>query len=88
MPKVGIYCRLSIEDQDKNNADSISIQNQKAMLSEYCRERNWDIYEIYIDDGYSGTDRNRPAFNRLLRDCEAGNVDIVLCNVHRIKPAR
>ncbi|MBQ9906115.1 MAG: recombinase family protein [Oscillospiraceae bacterium] len=79
MPKVGIYCRLSIEDQDKNNADSISIQNQKAMLSEYCRERNWDIYEIYIDDGYSGTDRNRPAFNRLLRDCEAGNVDIVLC---------
>lgn len=49
MPRVGIYCRLSIEDQDKNNADSISIQNQKAMLSEYCRERNWDIYEIYID---------------------------------------
>ena len=80
MPKVGIYCRLSIEDKDKAGSDdSQSIQNQKAMLRDYCIERGWEIYDIYVDDGYSGIDRTRPAFCRLLRDCEQGKIDIVLC---------
>ncbi len=80
MPNVGIYCRLSIEDRDKPDCDaSQSIQNQKAMLREYCKERGWDIYDIYCDDGYSGVDHSRPAFNRLLHDCEAGHINIVLC---------
>ena len=80
MPKVAIYCRLSIEDKDKlGNDDSQSIINQKNMLRDYCRERDWEIYDIYVDDGYSGIDRSRPEFNRLLRDCEAGHIDIVLC---------
>ncbi|MCM1220003.1 MAG: recombinase family protein, partial [Lachnospiraceae bacterium] len=80
MAKVGIYCRLSIEDKDKlKHDDSQSIQNQKSMLRDYCRERDWEIYDIYCDDGYSGVDRNRPEFNRLLRDCENGHIDIVLC---------
>ncbi|MBR4628572.1 MAG: recombinase family protein [Ruminococcus sp.] len=80
MPKVAIYCRLSIEDRDKSGSDdSASIQNQKSMLRDYCRERDWEIYDIYVDDGYSGIDRSRPEFNRMLRDCEAGHIDIVLC---------
>ncbi len=80
MPEVAIYCRLSIEDRDKVGDDvSESIQNQKAMLRDYCRERDWAVYDIYVDDGYSGIDRSRPEFNRLLRDCEAGRIDIVLC---------
>ncbi len=80
MPKVAIYCRLSIEDRDKSiNDDSQSIANQKSMLRDYCRERDWEIYDIYCDDGYSGIDRSRPEFNRMLRDCEKGNIDIVLC---------
>ncbi len=80
MPKVGIYCRLSIEDKDKlKTDDSQSIQNQKSMLRDYCNERNWEIYDIYCDDGFSGTDRTRPAFNRLISDCESGKIDIVLC---------
>ena len=49
------------------------------MLREYCLERNWEIFDIYTDDGFSGIDRTRPAFTRLLRDCEQGNIDIVLC---------
>ena len=50
VPKVGIYCRLSIEDKDKAGGDdSASIQNQKAMLRDYCIERGWEIYDIYID---------------------------------------
>lgn len=78
--KVGIYCRLSIEDKDKlKNDDSQSIQNQKSMLRDYCKERDWEIYDIYCDDGYSGIDRSRPDFNRLLHDCEAGKINIVLC---------
>lgn len=80
MPKVGIYCRLSIEDRNKSDGDaSASIQNQKEMLRNYCRDRDWEIYDIYIDDGYSGIDRSRPEFNRMLRDCEKGNINIVLC---------
>lgn len=80
MPKVAIYCRLSIEDKDKSgDNDSQSILNQKSMLRDYCRERDWEIYDIYCDDGYSGIDRSRPEFNRLLRDCEKGVIDIVLC---------
>ena len=80
MPKVGIYCRLSIEDKDKlKTDDSQSIQNQKSMLRDYCRERDWEIYAIYCDDGYSGIDRCRPEFNRLLHDCESGKINIVLC---------
>ncbi len=78
--KVGIYCRLSIEDKDKlKNDDSQSIQNQKSMLRDYCKERDWEIYDIYCDDGYSGIDCSRPDFNRLLHDCEAGKINIVLC---------
>ena len=80
IPKVGIYCRLSIEDKDKlKTDDSQSIQNQKAMLRDYCHERDWEIYDIYCDDGYSGIDRTRPAFHRLLADCEAGKINLVLC---------
>lgn len=80
MPKVGIYCRLSIADKDKlKSDDSQSIQNQKSMLRDYCHERNWEIYDIYCDDGYSGIDRSRPEFNRLLHDCEKGYINIVLC---------
>lgn len=80
MPKVAIYCRLSIEDKNKPASDnSQSIVNQKSMLRDYCHERDWEIYDIYCDDGYSGIDRSRPEFNRLLSDCERGVIDIVLC---------
>ena len=80
MPNVGIYCRLSIEDRDKSlNDPSASIQNQMAMLRDFCHEREWDIFDFYVDDGYSGVDPNRPDFRRLIKDCEDGNIDIVLC---------
>ncbi|MBQ8238297.1 MAG: recombinase family protein [Oscillospiraceae bacterium] len=79
--KVAIYCRLSDEDRDKlhENDDSASIQNQKAMLAEYASDNGWTIYDIYSDDDYAGSDRCRPAFNRLIQDARAGLFDIVLC---------
>lgn len=79
--KVGIYTRLSDEDRNKVSPedDSRSIQNQKTMLIQYATEQGWDIYSIYSDDDYTGSDRNRPEFNRLLKDAEQRKIDIVLC---------
>lgn len=79
--KVAIYCRLSEEDRNKQfeTDDSNSIQNQKAMLKQYADEQGWDVYEIYSDDDYTGSDRRRPAFNRLLKDAEDRKFNIVLC---------
>ncbi len=78
---VGIYNRLSEEDRDKLNEfdESQSIQNQKSMLISYAISQGWEIYNIYSDDDYRGSDRDRPAFNQLMKDAEAGKFNIVLC---------
>ena len=56
--KVAIYCRLSEEDRNKQfeTDDSNSIQNQKAMLLQYAMEQGWELYNIYSDDDYTGSD--------------------------------
>lgn len=79
--KVAIYCRLSEEDRNKQREtdDSNSIQNQKSMLLQYSLEQGWDVYNIYSDDDYTGADRRRPEFNKLLADAENRKFDIVLC---------
>ena len=79
--KVAIYCRLSEEDRNKQfeTDDSNSIQNQKAMLLQYAAEQGWEVYNIYSDDDYTGSDRRRPEFCRLLKDAEERKFDIILC---------
>ena len=79
--KAALYCRLSEEDRNKQCAtdDSNSIQNQKAMLLQYATEMGWEVYQIYSDDDYTGSDRRRPEFVRLLKDAEQRKFDIVLC---------
>lgn len=79
--KAAIYCRLSEEDRNKANEtdDSNSIQNQKTMLLQYAVANGWDVYNIYSDDDYTGADRKRPEFQRLLADAEAHKFDVVLC---------
>lgn len=81
MTRVAIYCRLSEEDRDKRceKDDSESIQNQKAMLLQYTMEQGWELYNVYSDDDYTGSDRRRPEFNRLLKDAEQHKFDIILC---------
>lgn len=78
---VAIYSRLSEEDKNKLNEydDSQSIQNQKSMLISYAVSQGWEIYNIYSDDDYKGSDRNRPAFRQLMEDAKAHKFDIVLC---------
>ena len=63
--KAGLYIRLSINDSLND-----SINNQTNILKEYCYINNISIYDIYIDNGYTGTNYNRPEFNRLIRDIE------------------
>ena len=79
--KTAIYCRLSSEDRDKLSVDddSTSIQNQKDMLIKHAISNGWEIYSIYSDDDYSGADRNRPEFKRLIKDAKSRKFDIVLC---------
>lgn len=79
--RVDIYARLSDEDRFKKdrNDDSESIANQKSMLLKYALNQGWEVINIYSDDDYSGADSTRPAFNKMLNDCENGLVDIVLC---------
>ncbi|MCL1867152.1 MAG: recombinase family protein [Oscillospiraceae bacterium] len=83
MVNAAIYTRLSHEDTDRDNQhltdESESIQNQKAMLGDYCKEKGWNVFDSYCDEDFSGIDRNRPEFNRLLSDCESGCIDVVLC---------
>lgn len=79
--KVAIYCRLSEEDRNKQaeTDDSNSIQNQKSMLLQYSMEQGWEVYNIYSDDDYTGADRKRPEFNRLLADAEQRRFNVILC---------
>ena len=74
---VGIYIRLSREDDDKV-IESESITNQKSLLLQYVKENNLMVYDTYIDDGYSGTNFDRPEFNRLLNDIELGRINMVI----------
>ena len=72
--KAAIYVRLSKEDEGKVDDVSESIKNQTALLLNYVKENNLSVYEIYTDDGYSGTTTDRPAFQRMLQDIEDKNV--------------
>ena len=81
MIRAAIYCRLSEEDRNKKNefAESESIQNQKSMLMEYCKNQGWEIVDMFCDEDMSGADRDRPEFHRMLECCRDGLVDVVLC---------
>ena len=74
---VGLYIRLSREDDDKT-FESESITNQKSLLLQYAQENNLRVYDIYIDDGYTGTNFDRPEFKRLIKDIELKRVNMVI----------
>lgn len=75
--KAAIYCRLSKEDEGKSG-ESESIQNQKSMLTAYAAEKGFEVYQIYSDEDYSGIDRERPAFNEMIRAASEHRFDVVL----------
>ena len=71
-----LYCRLSQEDA--NEGDSNSITNQKDILLRYAKEHRFPNPTFFVDDGYSGTNYDRPGFQRMLSEIEAGKVVVVL----------
>ncbi|EEG88945.1 hypothetical protein COPCOM_03035 [Coprococcus comes ATCC 27758] len=85
---VAIYCRLSKEDLDENKIDNLSrsIQNQKSMLTDFAEINGWQIFDIYCDDNLSGVARDRPEFNRLIRDASLRKFNIILCKTNRALP--
>lgn len=75
--RAAIYCRLSKEDEGARG-ESESIQNQKALLAAYAGERGWSVRGVYCDEDYSGADRERPGFCRLLEAAKAREFDVLL----------
>ena len=73
---VGIYCRLS--NDDERDGESASIENQKLLLQRYVRQKGWNEIDTYIDDGYSGTNFDRPGVQRLIEDAKVGKINVVL----------
>jgi len=74
--KAGLYCRLSSDDG--LTQDSSSILKHKMMLEKYCKENDLVVSDVYMDDGYSGLNYNRPSFNRLINDIESKKVNLVI----------
>lgn len=73
---VGIYCRLS--NDDEREGDSVSIENQRLLLQRYVQEQGWNLIDTYIDDGFSGTNFQRPGVQRLIADAKAKRINVIL----------
>ena len=71
-----LYCRISLDDGGDN--ESMSISNQKIMLRDFAEKHGMFQYEYYVDDGYTGRNFNRPAFQRMIADIEAGKIGCVI----------
>ena len=74
---VGIYIRLSREDEN-NSDESESITNQRDFLEDYVRTNRFNLIDEYVDDGYTGTNFERPAFKRMICDIENGKINCVI----------
>ena len=75
--KVGMYMRLSHDDE--RAGESLSIENQRTILTRYIEEQGWTVYDEYIDDGISGTTfEERPGVQRLLEDAQNGRINLII----------
>ena len=73
---VGIYCRLS--NDDERDGESVSIENQKTILQKYADDNGFRNTQFYVDDGWSGTNFDRPDFQRLIADMDAGKIGTII----------
>ena len=78
--KVAIYIRLSKEDIDRGYDESESIKNQRDLLTEYVRKlgMEYNLVDIYTDQGFTGTNFNRPGFQKMINDIEFGKINMVI----------
>ena len=76
---IGVYLRLSKEDEkDELNKQSESIENQLTFLNDFVSSYGWKVKKIYKDDGYSGTNYNRPDFKKMICDIENKEINMVI----------
>ena len=76
--KVAAYLRLS-KEEFSNEKESNSITNQKIIINNYLKEHNeYKLVDYYIDDGYSGTNFDRPEFQRMLEDIKNKKIDVII----------
>lgn len=74
--RAGLYLRLSKDDDQAG--ESFSIGTQRSILMDYCQANRYEVFNIYIDDGYSGMNFDRPGFRKLLGDIELGLINMVI----------
>ncbi|MDO5519682.1 MAG: recombinase family protein [bacterium] len=82
MTMAALYIRLSKEDEEKryDGDESESIKNQRLLLLQYASAHSYQVYNIYVDEDYSGLyDTKRPAFYQMLKDAREGKFDTILC---------
>ena len=75
--KVALYIRLSKED-DGEQQESQSVINQRSLLKDFTNTHKLDVYDEYVDDGFSGTSFDRPSFKRMIGDIESKKVNMVI----------
>lgn len=73
---VGIYLRLSKDDE--RAGESLSIENQRCILTKFVHEHGWNLVSEWVDDGWSGTDFDRPGVQGLLADAQSGKINIIV----------
>ena len=77
--RVGLYIRLSESDEGKSyESESESIINQRNLLMDYVRSNGFTLIDEYVDDGFTGTNFDRPGFKRLIEDIECGRINCVI----------
>ena len=67
-----LYCRLSKDDEQAG--ESVSIGTQRMILEKFCKEHDFHVFDVYVDDGFSGLNFERPEFQRMLKDIEDGKI--------------
>ena len=76
---VAIYIRLSKEDEkDGKERDSESVANQRNLLVKFVKDNGYELVNIYIDDGFTGTNFERPQFKQMIKDIELGKINMVI----------
>jgi DNA invertase Pin-like site-specific DNA recombinase len=73
--KVGLYIRLS---RDDGNIESDSVVSQRSLLNQYVKENNYNLIDEYVDDGFTGTNFERPSFKRMIKDIESGKINMII----------
>lgn len=70
------YCRLSKDDE--NDGTSVSIESQIQILSDFCRDNNFKIFDFYCDDGFTGTNFDRPSYKRMMSDIDKNLINTIV----------